>query len=150
MPLILGGIAFLDSDYSVPEKVPFGGKQTIAKHKLIGGYRVLDAMGVDDCDIKWSGRLQGAQATAKALAIDAMRQAGQPVSLTWDQFTYTVLIEEALFEFERPYQVLYRISCITQTSPGGPTNFASTLDGLVSSDLAMVTSLVSSFVSSVF
>jgi hypothetical protein len=145
MPLILDSIVFGDDDYSVPERVPFGGKHSLACHKLIGGQRVIDAMGPDDDPIKWSGRFQGSYATAKGRAVDALRSAGQPVLLTWDQFVYTVVVEDAKLNFERPYQVLYEITCMVESSPGGLFGFASTLDGLISADLGVLSSLVVGF-----
>ena len=65
--LLLGPIAF--TDYSPPECMPFGGRQQMAVHKLIGGQRVIDTLGPDDEDIQWSGRFFGAGALSTCLAL---------------------------------------------------------------------------------
>jgi len=79
MSLILGGFTFID--YAIPEEVPQGGEHHLVVHKLIGGNRVIDAMGPDDADISWSGRFQGPTATPKANALDPLRRAGAQLPL---------------------------------------------------------------------
>ena len=41
--LLLGPIAF--ADFATPDCAPFGGRQQMAVHKLIGGQRVIDTLG---------------------------------------------------------------------------------------------------------
>ena len=53
----LGGFAF--QDFEVPERIPAGGEQMLAIHKLVGGRRVIDAMGRDDAALEWSGYFLG-------------------------------------------------------------------------------------------
>ena len=47
--LTLGGIEF--RDFEVPEQIVFGGGQTFAIHQIIGGSRVVDALGAADGEI---------------------------------------------------------------------------------------------------
>jgi hypothetical protein len=55
----IGGISL--SEWEIPERINFGGKQQVTVHKLIGGNRVIDAMGPDPDDVRWSGRFRGRQ-----------------------------------------------------------------------------------------
>ena len=107
--LLLGPIAF--TDYSPPECLPFGGRQQMAVHKLIGGQRVIDTLGPDDEDIQWSGRFFGAGALSTCLALDSLRAAGQVLPLSYAGMGYTV----------RGYSpsasmVEYKIRCVVSTN----------------------------------
>lgn len=146
-PLTLGDVIFDSGDYSVPEKINFGGKQTLAVHKLIGGQRVIDAMGVDDAEIKWSGRFQGPLSTLRARSLDALRQSGKQVTLSWNSFSYQVVVSETVLNFERWYQVTYEVTCVIVSNPSSLNSFASTLDGAVLSDMVVMSGLVSNFAS---
>jgi hypothetical protein len=107
--LVLGGFEF--SGFEVPGEVSFGGAQKLAVHKLIGGMRVIDVMGRDDSDVIWSGIFSGSDAGDRARMLDAMRVAGEPLSLTWDEFCYTVYIEKLDLNFCNPWWIPYHISC---------------------------------------
>jgi hypothetical protein len=129
--LILGDIAF--QDYEIPERIEFGGKQALATHKLIGGRRVIDAMGPDDHDPTWSGRLQGETATERALRLEEMRRAGALLALSFGDFFYQVVISDLKLTFERSYQILY---ALTVTIVSSDDDFAEeTLDGAVDADM---------------
>jgi hypothetical protein len=146
MALVLGGFIF--TDYAIPEVMPLGGEHKFVTHKLIGGARVLDAMGRDDSDISWSGRFQGSDAVTKAMALDQLRISGAQVPLIVDSQYYLVGVSKFEWKYERFYQVLYTINCTVVTSSTG--SILSTLTGLVSGDLAVASSLISSFASGVF
>ena len=83
---VLAGVFFgsgsvtLDSFTAVglkdPEKMPFGGRQQIVTHNLLGGGRVFDLLGPDEADITFSGLLNGPQAPFRARQLDQIRQAG--------------------------------------------------------------------------
>jgi len=107
--LILGGFEFVG--FEVTSEVSFGGAQKLAVHQLIGGTRVIDVMGRDDSDVTWSGIFSGSDAGDRARALDAMRVAGEPLSLTWDEFCYIVLIENLDMNFCNPWWIPYRIAC---------------------------------------
>jgi hypothetical protein len=93
-----------------PKSMPIGGKQAIVTHKLPGGGRVLDAMGADNADIAWSGFLDGVDASVTARALDRLRQSGQAVALTWDVFSYQVLVSAFSCD-TRHIPMPYKISC---------------------------------------
>ena len=107
--LQLGDITF--DWFEIPEVIPFGGAQRLARHQLPGGRRVIQALGRDDAPIAWEGIFLGEQATDRARALDAMRVAGAPVTLSWHEFLFTVVVAECSLRFEHPARVPYQITC---------------------------------------
>jgi hypothetical protein len=107
--LTLGPVVF--SGFEVPERISFGGKQRLAIHRLPGGGRVVDAMGHDEADVKWSGIFSGPDGVDRARMVDLLRAEGLPLPLFWDGFFYTVLISRFDAEYRNPYWVPYRITC---------------------------------------
>ena len=107
--LTLGGLE-LDG-FEIPASVRFGGAQRAAVHKLLGGGRVIDAMGRDDAALCWSGILSGGDAGDRARTLDAMRAAGGVLALAWDAFCYDVVITQLDLEYCSPWWITYRIAC---------------------------------------
>ena len=145
MPLILGG--FLFSDFEIPEHIPLGGAHTVSKKTLLGGARVVDAMGPDDRDIQWTGRFQGLLAWQRARIIDSMRIAGQPLPLLIDTEFRMVVITEFLPNYERSYQVPYSITCMVVSTGGGLFGVLDTLDLVIASDLTSISTQVANSLS---
>lgn len=106
--LTLGTIIF--ANFEIPERINFGGNQSLSVKQLVGGKRIIDAMGRVDDDIAWSGLFFGTTALYRAKYLDNMRIQGLPLLLTWSQFSYTVVIEEFKPSFDRTYQVPYSIT----------------------------------------
>jgi hypothetical protein len=107
--LTLGGVVF--TGFEIPESIPFGGEQMLAVHKLPGGNRIIDAMGPDDSDIRWSGRFRGPDGESRAVLLDFMRRQGRQVLLGWGLHRYQVLIREFKADFQQPYEIPYSITC---------------------------------------
>jgi hypothetical protein len=147
MALVLAGIVF--TDYAIPERVKLGGAQKFVTHKLMGGTRVVDAMGPDDADIPWSGRFQGPGAVEKAMALDQLRKSGAQVPLIVDSQFYMVGVKHFTWDYERSYQIIYKIVCLVVSSMGGEAPFAATLDSLVLSDMTVVSAVLSDFAAAV-
>lgn len=124
---------FLFEEFEIPDKIPISGKQTLAVHKLIGGNRVIDAMGPDPDEIRWSGRFQGGDVVSRARELEVMRDSGQPVQFLCGSIAKTVLVSEFKFDFERPYQAPYEICCTVLPDDADDTD--PSLDDLVSSDM---------------
>lgn len=137
----LGDFAF--SDTEVPEKIPFGGRQSLAIHDLVGGVRVIDAMGGLDGPMEWSGLFVGPDALTRARQLDTMRRDGAPLNLSWSEFSYLVVIENFTADFERFYQIPYRISCIVakQNDKDTPLAGKASLDGAIRSDATLAGTL---------
>lgn len=142
--LTLGPVTF--ERYEIPERINFGGQQDLKKHKLLGGARVVDALGPDEHPIKWAGRFQGSNAMARARQLDALRMTGARIPLTWGAFFYFVVISDFVGNYEAFYQIPYTIECVVTDQPGVGFDFGSTsLDALVASDLGTVAALISAF-----
>src|SRR5579884_1809307 len=107
--LTLGGVVF--QDFEIPATINAGGEQMLAVHKLPGGSRVIDAMGPDDSDIRWTGRFRGTSAEQRALLLDFMRRQGQQLLLTYSLRRYQVIIREFAANFEQSYEIPYSIAC---------------------------------------
>src|SRR5487761_1980122 len=96
--LALGPIGF--RDFELPPSVSFGGRQRLVTHRLANGQRIVDCLGRDDADIRFSGIFAGPDASLRALALDELRASGIMVPLTWDVFFYTVVVEEFLASYQ--------------------------------------------------
>lgn len=134
--LSLGDVFF--SRYEVPERIPFGGAQALAVHDLVGGVRVVDAMGRRDMPLEWRGWFIGENALDRARLLNNMRIAGKPLSLNWSEFNYLVVIERFEADFERFYKLPYFISCVVvqdQTIPV-TSNQQISFDETISADMA--------------
>jgi hypothetical protein len=107
--LLLGPIAF--QDFEVPASINIGGAQRLAIHRLLGGTRVIDALGRDDSDISFSGTFSGSDASERARSIDEMRVAGVPMPLTWDAFSYSVIINKFEANYRSGWWIPYHLSC---------------------------------------
>jgi hypothetical protein len=165
---------FLFSKLEIPSKINFGGKQNLVTHELIGGNRVIDAMGKSDSALAWSGMFtaSGRQAAANTSAwdtlkatigggnvsappitnqmdalsraryLDYLRVSGTICTLTWSEFNYTVICESFEADFERFYQIPYKISFAILTNnvaalPAG-------IDELLAKDAARIDALMAS------
>ena len=143
--LVLGDLEF-DPSYAthdLPDKIAWGGSQRLGIHQLPAGIRIIDAMGADDSDLAWSGMFFGPGALDKARYLDYLRKQGAPVSLSWDAFQYLVVVEHFEGEFERYYQIPYKITCkvlqdLTQPGSAPPQN---SVDDLVTADMANILSV---------
>lgn len=116
--LWLGDFEF--SGFEIPAEIPFGGDQALAVHELIGGVRVIDAMGRQDVPLEWSGILRGDSALARARYLDGLRIAGKELFLSWSELSYRVLIKSFRCKFERAYLQPYSISCVVVEDLSSP------------------------------
>ena len=142
--LTLGPFVF--TDFAVPEKLPFGGKQQLHVHKMPGGSRVIDAMGADDIDRLWSGTLWGDTALSDALTLDAMRRAGEPLPYSNGVESRTVVILEFLPMVRKVTCVEYSIILVCADGGegnGGLGGLFGAIDSLVSSDIGAAIGLFS-------
>jgi hypothetical protein len=113
--LTLGGVPFQDME--VPEKISFGGKQRVAVQNLIGGGQVVEALGLDDGEISFSGIFSGGDAVSRAQLLDTARALGASLPLVWDRFFYTVIIEGFKAEYRKSDFIPFSITCIVVSDP---------------------------------
>lgn len=143
--LILGDLRF--NRFEVPEHIQFGGEQALAVHELVGGKRIVDAMGRQDRALDWSGQFIGENANDRARYLNYLRIAGKPLDLIWFEYAYKVVIKSVTLDYKRAYEIPYSISCcvvedatipVTTLTSGGidsaiadDMNSANTLGGLI-------------------
>jgi hypothetical protein len=135
--LTLGGIAF--DDFSTPSGMGAGGRQAMVVHKLPGGSRVIDTLGPDEAQIEWNGFFFGDDAYTTALALDAMRIAGDVIPLIFAGQYRSVIIETFQYKIRRiPVWVEYNVSCTVYQNPAAGVlgGVFSSIDNLILSDLS--------------
>lgn len=138
--LQLGSVKF--EGLAMPQRIVIGGSQRLAVHELVGGARVVDALGRQDAALAWSGRFQGADAVDQANALDALRVAGTVVDLTWHRYKYSVIVEQFTADFEQWYEVPYRISCLVVSAGAlAPPVPAQDANAAIASDAAKANAL---------
>lgn len=134
--LIVGNFEF--SGLEVPEAVTIGAKQQIVVHKLVGGKRVVDVLGVDYDNLSWSGWMTGATAGDRMNELETLRDAGKPLTFNMDGYYFSVLIQSFNARFEYVYRRYYSIELVVISRLDAPitTNaLAGTLDALINSDV---------------
>ncbi len=107
--VVLGPVAF--SGFEVPERIALGGTQRLQVHVLPGGKRVIDALGPDDADLRWSGIMTGPGAAARVRRLEALRRGGEAWPLAWDGWRYTVIVKRFQAEVRGAFFMPYRIQC---------------------------------------
>lgn len=140
--LTLGGITF--DQFSTPVEMMAGGNQAMVVHKLPGGARVIDTLGPDEADITWAGFFFGNDAYANVQALDAMRAAGQVLSLSWAGQFRSVVINNFIYKIRRlPVWCTYSIACTVYKNPSlGPVaGVFGNIDSLVLADLSQALGL---------
>ena len=138
---------FLFEDFEIPERINFGGEHRLVTHRLMGGQRIIDAMGQDDADISWEGRFRGFDAAFRARQIDGLRQQGKKVSLVWHTFAYDVVVALFSADFERVNEVPYRITCrVVQDQAAAMGGLLSKgIDALLGDDLGALGSAIKAY-----
>ena len=97
-------------------------------------------MGAEHRDIAWSGRFRGFNATTPARQLAGLRIAGNPLTLTWDVYRYTVVIQSFEPDYLQQHEIPYSINCVVQADQVSPvTAFQPGLDEILNADLARLT-----------
>jgi hypothetical protein len=134
--LIVGNVEF--TGLEVPESVSIGAKQQLVVHKLVGGKRVVDVLGLDYKNIRWSGWMTGATAGDRVTEIETLRDAGLPLNFNMDGYHFSVMIEDFEARFEHVYRRYYSIDLLVVSRLDAPITanaLAGTLDALINSDV---------------
>jgi hypothetical protein len=134
--LIVGDVEF--TGLEVPESVTIGAKQQMVVHKLVGGKRIVDVLGVDYDNLSWSGWMTGATAGDRVTALETLRDVGAPLAFSIDGYYFSVLIQSFNQRFEHVYRRFYSIDLLIVSSLDTPVTenaLAGTLDNLINSDV---------------
>lgn len=132
-PLVLGEVTF--TGFEVPSRISIGGAHAVTIHKLPGGRRVVDAMGVDDAAISWSGYFTGPEAAMRARLVDAMRQNGDQVSLSFGDYVFSVIVVHFEYDLQdRGAVISYRIRTerVSEQIIAGDSSLAGIFSSLLS------------------
>lgn len=132
----LGEYTFEDTE--LPQRINAGGNQLHALHQLIGGKRIVDAMGPSDDVITWSGLSRGLEALERMSYIDTIRRVGQLVPFSYSQFSYQVLISSFQYVIVRPHWVEFTVSLLVIEDLVQPVNtiFPSGFADAITDDIA--------------
>lgn len=147
----LGPVQFQGME--VPDQINLGGEQQLVVHKLIGGQRVVQALGRDDADLSWSGFLEGPSAESRAIQLDRLRQSGQQLTLAFGQQSFSVVVRHFAGTYKRRNWIPYSITCVVvqdnaAASQAGSTSLLDTLNNDLNSALGFnVLSTTSSLIS---
>ncbi|MDF7658303.1 hypothetical protein PUG81_04925 [Erwiniaceae bacterium L1_54_6] len=140
--LVLGDFEFLD--FEVPERIAIPGKQKTVLHQMVGGKRVIDVLGVEYDPLTWSGIITGSESGDRVKKLERMRDAGEQITLTLDDYSFTVVITTftPVYEFiyRRPYSIEVAI-VESNASPLKVDALTGALDGLVNSDIGQALGL---------
>jgi len=140
--LVLGDFEFLD--FEVPERLALPGRQKTVLHQMVGGKRVIDVLGVEYDPLTWSGVITGSQSGERVKALERMRDAGEKLTLTLDDYSYSVVITTftPVYEFiyRRPYTIEVAIFA-NNASPLKVDALTGALQGLLDSDIGQALGL---------
>lgn len=135
--LNLGSVQF--QALEIPTEIGgIGGMQSLAVHRLVGGNRVVDAMGKDYPPLNWAGLFFGSTAVARMQALQSLLDSGAAQTLSWGAYNYSVIIREFTADYRRAYEIPYRISCevVSDNSTRLDSSSLTTVDDAVDSDLS--------------
>jgi hypothetical protein len=127
-PIILQG-------FEVPTSIRFGGRHRLAVHHLSGGRRIVERLGPDDGEVAFQGTFSGPDAEARARAFDNLRISGAMVWLTWETFRRRVVVKSFVAEYQSPWWIPYKVSCVVAHQTGVSTTQPQSLLAVISSDL---------------
>jgi hypothetical protein len=129
--------------FEIPQEVPFGTDQMISLHKMIGGARIIDAMGADPRPITWSGRFRGSTAVQRAERLDTIAQQGLPVQLALYSMQRLVVVTKFTWRFMQFYEVPYEITVeVLQNKDAAVLTAPASVQSDIDSDLASIDDLV--------
>ncbi len=139
--LLLGTFEFLDTE--VPAELRLGGDQTLAVHRFIGGGKSVQPMCRDDKAPSWSGIFRGSDASTRAQYIDGLRVAGNELLLTWDAFSYNVVIKNFEFSIQQINHIPFSITLEVVKNNTSPVTVdpGYSIDDLLNDDMNTVASL---------
>jgi len=140
--LVLGDFEFLD--FEVPERIAIPGRQKTVLHQMVGGKRVIDVLGVEYDPLTWSGVITGSQSGDRVKSLERMRDAGEALTLTLDEYSFTVVITSFVpvyeFIYRRPYSIEVAIVA-NNASPLKVDALTGALQGLLNSDIGQALGL---------
>lgn len=110
LTLQLGSVVFNETALEVPQEIGnLGGRQVIEEHDFPGGSRTQQTFGAFPDEIAWRGLFTGASAWTRALTLDQLRVAGQPVTLSYGPKSFSGRIVEFIIRPRHQWLIEYHI-----------------------------------------
>ncbi len=98
-------------DLAQPQALDIANTQQLAVHDLIGGGRVVEALGRKMTPVSWEGVFLGAPMAFDAgLALQALAASGGSTLLTWERFRFRGLISALSLSCESAFRISYKIT----------------------------------------
>lgn len=107
----LGGFLFSGATIAVPAEMRWGTQQRVVRHVLPGGTVKINVMGVDWPPISFRGVFDGPTAGDRAKALSRLTAAGKPLTLTWMDRIFLVVISRFRATDTTDGWVAYDIHC---------------------------------------
>lgn len=102
---------------ALPPKMTWGGQQRLVRHVAPGGVVVISSLGPNWQPLRWSGILEGPDASRRAKQLYAMMLAAQAIPLAWLDQLWIVVIEEFSADDTTIGWTPYRITCAVSADP---------------------------------
>jgi len=116
------------SDFEIPSVIQYGGTQRLITHYLGSGRRVIDVLGPEEADIRFSGIISGLDARTKMRSLDDLRRRGAITTLRWSGFDIPVILRQFLTDYRTDSWIQYSLTCaVVDTEPSAET-FKSIVD----------------------
>lgn len=140
--LQLGDFTF--SEYEIPERITMVTAIRTVVRKMVGGARNVNMMGYDPAPLEWSGMLLGENALDRARTLKQMALAQKMLTLTFSEYSYAVVISEFVEDFQREYEIYYRLrlEIVADNAAQGPTA-APGIDSLIGADISTANGICS-------
>lgn len=142
--LIVGDVEFVGLE--VPESITVGGKQQTVVHKLVGGKRIIDVLGLDYDNLSWSGWLLGATAGDRVKELETLRDTGNAIDFTLGDYYFSVVVASFTARYEHVYRRNYTVELVIVASRDAPVTknaLSGALDALINSDVGQSLGLAS-------
>ncbi|HHL2824784.1 TPA: hypothetical protein ACQ431_003015 [Citrobacter murliniae] len=144
--LILTGTSgtFEFLDFELPERITIPGRQKTVIHQMIGGKRLIDVLGVEYDPITWSGIFTGSTTKSRVAMLMGMRDAGEKLTLTLDNYSFDVVITDFNPVYEFIYRQPYSISLAVVQRNDDPVlgdALTGALNALINSDIGQALGL---------
>lgn len=139
--LTLGDFEF--ARFEIPQNIPFGAEQKLNVHQLVGGKRVIDALGPIPRNPSWSGWFVGENALARARYLKGFAEDGKARSLTWDELAFTVVVRSVECDYKLGWRIPYTITCEVVSDDTAPVSAlpSPSPEQLVGDDMANASAL---------
>ena len=137
----IGNVAFIQDE--APEELAISSSQNLAVHDLIGGNRVIQALGTVWKPLKFEGVFWGANAEYRSRLLARMKAEGTIHRLTYLSYAFQVVIEEFTANYKHQYKCEYTISVQILKDVSGVVSYSTptSVDSQIQTSVASATAL---------